>query len=418
MNDHLANLSARIADPAASLRPRLPSFFEPIIGSPALFGTAEQQHGASPGDVSGPPLPEAAGSLGASGKARLGHVAASHFAPPPRPRVGIATDSALAHDDSEPAGPAQGMPGSAPEGGRTSASYTEIAREAQLEGGLPTSVRAMDETPAGTDHGVPERLGDAHHAGKPEDRQQRAGPAAEGEATVGKAIHTADDVSVDIAAAASRPLQDGQARPVKAPHSPRGGVPRPKAPHAPHGQAPAAEVPHPPGEVPVAEASRRPQPDGVARPPSAETSYRAPDAKPRVEGSRQLQPDGVGRTGAATHHIGTGSEDDPSGTGAHHRLSDHGVQNPGRERLGKSATTESRKPPAMPSVGRAERRLWPASPPEQPSDPTPVVHVTIGRIEVRAASSRPAAATPARPAAPPVMSLDDYLRDRARERGG
>jgi hypothetical protein len=46
----------------------------------------------------------------------------------------------------------------------------------------------------------------------------------------------------------------------------------------------------------------------------------------------------------------------------------------------------------------------------------PVIHVTIGRIEVRA-TPQPTDARKERAAAPPVMSLDQYLRSRAK-RGG
>jgi hypothetical protein len=49
--------------------------------------------------------------------------------------------------------------------------------------------------------------------------------------------------------------------------------------------------------------------------------------------------------------------------------------------------------------------------------PQPVVHVTIGRIEVRVPT--PAAPPPLahRHEAPPLMSLDEYARQRRAERG-
>jgi hypothetical protein len=43
--------------------------------------------------------------------------------------------------------------------------------------------------------------------------------------------------------------------------------------------------------------------------------------------------------------------------------------------------------------------------------PAPTIHVTIGRIEVRATPA-PASAPPSRPKPAPTMSLDDYLRQR------
>jgi hypothetical protein len=40
------------------------------------------------------------------------------------------------------------------------------------------------------------------------------------------------------------------------------------------------------------------------------------------------------------------------------------------------------------------------------------VHISIGRVEVKAAA-QPTAPKPAQRANQPVLSLDDYLRDRA-----
>lgn len=47
----------------------------------------------------------------------------------------------------------------------------------------------------------------------------------------------------------------------------------------------------------------------------------------------------------------------------------------------------------------------------EPSQPTPTIQVTIGRIEVRATAPVNPLSTQARPK-PPVMSLDEYLRQR------
>jgi hypothetical protein len=57
--------------------------------------------------------------------------------------------------------------------------------------------------------------------------------------------------------------------------------------------------------------------------------------------------------------------------------------------------------------------------PSGDAGPAPVVHVTIGRIEVRAVPERPTAAAPVaapRPRSPRVLSLDDYVRQRTGER--
>ncbi len=48
---------------------------------------------------------------------------------------------------------------------------------------------------------------------------------------------------------------------------------------------------------------------------------------------------------------------------------------------------------------------------QQEPPPAPTIHVTIGRIEVRATPA-PSSALPSRPKPAPTMSLDDYLRQR------
>jgi hypothetical protein len=66
---------------------------------------------------------------------------------------------------------------------------------------------------------------------------------------------------------------------------------------------------------------------------------------------------------------------------------------------------ERAAPTARTAAGAAEREA---------SQERPVVRVTIGRIEVRAAQPPPAPQPPARPGyTPPVMSLDEYLKREA-----
>lgn len=67
--------------------------------------------------------------------------------------------------------------------------------------------------------------------------------------------------------------------------------------------------------------------------------------------------------------------------------------------------------PSVPQFASANRARTRAE-----AEGEPVIQVTIGRIEVRAASG-PAPATPKARARPAVMSLDEYLRSRAK-RGG
>jgi hypothetical protein len=71
------------------------------------------------------------------------------------------------------------------------------------------------------------------------------------------------------------------------------------------------------------------------------------------------------------------------------------------------ARTEGRSP--------EPRRGLPPPLPGQARDEAPVVHVTIGRVDVRAVQSGPPAAPPApAPEGPPVQPLAEYLRRGAR----
>jgi hypothetical protein len=55
--------------------------------------------------------------------------------------------------------------------------------------------------------------------------------------------------------------------------------------------------------------------------------------------------------------------------------------------------------------------------PEPPAvQPAPQIHVSIGRIEVRAVTPPPTAAPQPKPAPTPRMSLDDYLRSQNGDR--
>jgi hypothetical protein len=73
----------------------------------------------------------------------------------------------------------------------------------------------------------------------------------------------------------------------------------------------------------------------------------------------------------------------------------------------KSPIRSQPTPPKMRAVSRADSKR-PATP------PAPVINVTIGRVEVRATAPMPTKAQTARPAGP-KLSLDDYLRSRARK---
>jgi hypothetical protein len=71
-------------------------------------------------------------------------------------------------------------------------------------------------------------------------------------------------------------------------------------------------------------------------------------------------------------------------------------------------------PQLQPRVTLAERQ--PFVPQRESPAPEPVIHVTIGRIEVRAAAA-PKAPARERPAARPAVDLDEYLRQRSKGEG-
>ncbi len=71
-------------------------------------------------------------------------------------------------------------------------------------------------------------------------------------------------------------------------------------------------------------------------------------------------------------------------------------------------------PRLQPRVTHAERQ--PFAPQREAPAPEPVIHVTIGRIEVRATAA-PKAPARERPAARPAVDLDEYLRQRSKGEG-
>lgn len=75
---------------------------------------------------------------------------------------------------------------------------------------------------------------------------------------------------------------------------------------------------------------------------------------------------------------------------------------------------ESSIPQLQPRVTLAERQ--PFAPQRESPAPEPVIHVTIGRIEVRATAA-PKGPARERPAARPAVDLDEYLRQRSKGEG-
>ena len=95
------------------------------------------------------------------------------------------------------------------------------------------------------------------------------------------------------------------------------------------------------------------------------------------------------------------------------RRLDHGRPRPDQGLLTAPAVRLA-PPPSTHRPASDERRHAP--PVEEPAPP-PEIHVSIGRIEVRATAHPPAAvARPASPPASPGMALGDYLRERSEGR--
>jgi hypothetical protein len=201
------------------------------------------------------------------------------------------------------------------------------------------------------------------------------------------------------------------------------------------GRAGAPAGPHP---LPLPELIELPAPATAARPPSSRAPALRPLEEPPVPATATSPPDrrgphpgteataADGRRGAraaAREDDRRAPSGDATGTAAMETEDRPGERPPGRRAEPPSAPASDRVPTASVTGVRRER-LRPAATGERPaSDPTEAgtIHVSIGRIEVRAA--QPAAPPqperePPPPPAPraPTLSLDDYLRRR--EGGG
>jgi len=91
-----------------------------------------------------------------------------------------------------------------------------------------------------------------------------------------------------------------------------------------------------------------------------------------------------------------------------------GGESPRELRTEKPQPQEAPVPRLQPRVTFAERQ--PFAPLREAPAPEPVIHVTIGRIEVRATAA-PKAPARERPAARPAVDLDEYLRQRSKGEG-
>jgi hypothetical protein len=172
--------------------------------------------------------------------------------------------------------------------------------------------------------------------------------------------------------------------------------------------SPIGEPPAPSGApAPRAEA-RREAPGEPAAPAAALPEPRlAPPLVPSLANSRAPDIAVEGRLIAAARHTGAPAEDG-RGTAASSPASPEPSRPP--------ATATARLVPLVPLPARVTASLpRPASPEPDPARTAPIVHISIGRIDVRAVSpSKPAA-----PALAPVrtearLSLEEYLKPRDR----
>jgi hypothetical protein len=202
----------------------------------------------------------------------------------------------------------------------------------------------------------------------------------------------------------TRPASVRAARPVAVTPSHQlvaGALPEPRqaAPHTGPRRARATPSPGPvaaekeDGRRPAPEPQERPAPPPTQRPrvrprSSEVTSPPSPQPEPaRVEST----PAGPSATDAPRESVSLRPPDAPSP----------------RPPLGaRTIEPSSLHRPAPP-----DRSPRDAGAPERAA-PAPTVHVTIGRVEVRATHAPAASARP-RSAPPPVMSLDEYLKRRA-----
>lgn len=164
--------------------------------------------------------------------------------------------------------------------------------------------------------------------------------------------------------------------------------------------------PQAPGEVPPPSVGGTVPP--AARPsggPEASDRARPADGRHRADGHR---PAGALRRGsAAAADPAAGPTIDPTADPATDPTTDPvtgPVTEPVREHPVRPLHTAQRPPEPAPAAPWPQRRQGPAA--------GPTVHITIGRVEVRAPRETPAPA-PRRPERQPATSLDEYLRTRS-----
>lgn len=357
MSDYLTNLSARITDPAASLRPRVPSLFEPVARFPGLFtGEVDAlatelpgQHGAASGLE-----PDVAGQV--------------HVTPVPTEWTTASTLVAPGHPTDAPVSPAPTTPAPAHPGGKWPAPAWAGARMTlpmdatpPASGWLPGQplTTARTTTPPAPTAGEPDRSGSLGDGG--------IAPEAALPTPVAKEPPHADDhrngrVTPEEMLPLALPKESDRAA---------------SQDHIPPGRAvPGAELPTPAArepDHPSNQGNGRVTPNGALPPP--------PAGKPR----RTMRQSAQSRADRAATPPVIGVLVGPSG-------------------------------PRRPDDGQLRDVTS-----GRPRPPEPVVHVTIGSIEVRAVPEQaPTASAPrpsARPHSPPVMSLDDYVRQRVSEDG-
>lgn len=196
----------------------------------------------------------------------------------------------------------------------------------------------------------------------------------------------------------------------------------------PAGPAPPADPPPEPIDAPPAAraASALPRRTAPAAQPAA--GLRAtPDAPAPNRSGRAIRPAGIAaspRTVSADPAMGPATGDDPARMKARPTMGRRPLPRrpaPRRDDATAAAADDPRDlaapTPAAPASGILQApvvvRVLSDPPPARAQRSEPAIHVTIGRVEVRAVAAAPSDTT-RRERPSPVMSLDDYLRTRAR----
>jgi hypothetical protein len=420
MSDYLTNLSTRIGDPAAVLRPRVPSLFEPVARFPGLFaGETDARAAKLPGEQGaapdGDPDP-AAFQTSDAGAPWVG--ATSGELPVPTTGVASGPDDVAGRPRAVPM-PAVCEPAS-------------MVPASQARTVVPATPAASPPASPATDRAVPAPVrplttrlerGEPRAARRPRGQASADATTAEpGRATIPRGGRDAPDAALQSPVRMRRRTTAATDQPAGARSDlvPRPARPLPaEEPGQPGNRGDgcvAPDAPLPPGEAPV-------------RADSVRQVRTAPGA------ARLLSTGGPGEPGNRGDARVAGPAVLPLAEEPGRAMPEEPRVRSGRSAAGGSPVAPDEPPgrpvgpltvpvAAVPITGAVARPRPPDGGPPRAAAPSrlePVVHVTIGRIEVRAVPEGTHTASAERPSQrrqpPRVMSLDDYVRQRTAERG-